>query len=177
MKHLTLKTLLLASLLACNINSFSQINYYYDAAGNRYMRTIVPLRTTNPDTTHTQTTQTDTIGQALVQKVTDNIGNTTTAKADSIWQNTVQKATVNFGNTTVSVFPNPTPGVVQIEVTGEMPQTQATMQVFDLTGKTVVTQPLRESSENINLSASPSGQYILKISWSGQTKEWVLVKQ
>jgi len=158
MKNLILSTVLLANLLVGTVTAFTQtIEYKYDLAGNRYLRQVVTLEKITP--TDTSNTPAD------------------TNQTNNTLHNTATKATETYGKTTVSVFPNPTPGVVQIEVTGEMPQTQVTMQVFNLTGKTIVTQLLRESSAKINLSGSPSGEYILKISWSGQTKEWVLVKQ
>jgi hypothetical protein len=152
MKHLIFSTLLLACLLTGTVTAFSQtdIMFTYDNAGNRVRRELVELKTTTA-TTH------------------DSIPNDSLAR--------VQKSTVNIGNTTVSVFPNPTPGVAQIEVTGDMPQTPGTMQVFDFAGKSIISKPFNESNSSIDLSNFSDGKYILKIVCNNKSKEWVLVKQ
>jgi len=151
MKNLIIITLLFTNLLTGISTVFSQgFSFTYDDAGNRIIRDVVELKKTNP---------------------------VDTSQTNSLVQDSVQKSIVKFGNTTVSVFPNPTPGVAQIEVGGELPESVSTIQVFDLTGKSILSTTFNESSANIDLSAYPNGKYILKIICNNKSKEWILIKQ
>ena len=142
--------IILYLILSMNI-SFSQgFSYTYDNAGNRTIRDIVELKKTNPVDTN---------------------------QTNGLVQDSVQKSIVKFGNATVSVFPNPTPGIAQVEVGGELPESVSTFQVFDLTGKSILSATFNESTTNIDLSAYPNGKYILKIICNNKSKEWVLIKQ
>ena len=151
MKNLIIITLVFSSLLTDISTVFSQgFSYTYDYAGNRLIRDIVELKKTNP---------------------------VDTSQTNSLVQDSVQKSIVKFGNATVSVFPNPTPGIAQIEVGGELPESVSTIQVFDLTGKSILSTTFNERSTNIDLSAYPNGKYILKIICNNKSKEWILIKQ
>jgi len=152
MKNLIIITLVFSSLLTDISTVFSQgFSYTYDYAGNRTIRDIVELKKTNPVDTN---------------------------QTNGLVQDSVQKSIVKFGNTTtVSVFPNPTPGIAQIEVGGELPESVSTIQVFDLTGKSILSTTFNESITNIDLSAYPNGKYILKIICNNKSKEWILIKQ
>ena len=151
MKKLIFFTLVFSSLLTDISTVFSQgFSYTYDYAGNRLIRDIVELKKTNP---------------------------VDTSQTNSLVQDRVQKSIVKFGNATVFVFPNPTPGIAQVEVGGELPESVSTFQVFDLTGKSILSATFNESTTNIDLSAYPNGKYILKIICNNKSKEWILIKQ
>jgi len=152
MKLNFLKTFLIISFFISYTGLFSQsYEITYDYAGNRLIRDIVELKKTNPVDTN---------------------------QTNSLVQDSVQKSIVKFGNTTtVSIFPNPTPGIAQIEVGGELPESVSTIQVFDLTGKSILSTTFNERSTNIDLSAYPNGKYILKIICNNKSKEWILIKQ
>lgn len=155
MKSNIFKTILIISFLASNINLFSQqcIRFSYDEAGNRYRRQVITFKTAMQDTT-TQVAQTDSLKKEETIKQTD-----------------------NFGKGTVSVYPNPTLGALQVDFTGEMPDGEVLLNVFDLSGKTVVNQKAQSSNNIVNLSAAKPGEYILKITGGGKALEWSIIKQ
>lgn len=148
--------IVLICILIKTSSTYSQttyIHYTNDDAGNRIKRElkVIELKSTNITNDTTQT--------------------------DSLSREEFNKSSESFGKTTVNVFPNPTPGIAQIEVGGELPESVSTFQVFDLTGKSILSATFNESTTNIDLSAYPNGKYILKIICNNKSKEWILIKQ
>ncbi len=67
-------------------------------------------------------------------------------------------------NNSVSVYPNPSNGMFSIEVNNLEKQT---MQVFDVTGKLVLSQVIQRGKTNIDASSLPNGVYNINIISNG----------
>ncbi len=67
----------------------------------------------------------------------------------------------SFGLTTFKLFPNPTTDLINIE----LPQgySQATVQVVDVMGRTVLNTKITETTTSINVESLPAGTYILNL--------------
>jgi PKD repeat protein len=95
--------------------------------------------------------------------------------ADSLLRSSyinVQKVGVNNvekNNTSISIFPNPTNGLVQIQ----SPINIQTILVFDITGKQLLQQEPNTQTDEINISNLPQGLYQIHI----QTEMGVVVKK
>lgn len=74
----------------------------------------------------------------------------------------------------VSVFPNPTAGLLKVQLEG-LEQT-GNLEVLDMQGKQVLAMPMN-AQNTIDLSAMASGTYILRLRLEGVPKEWLIVKR
>jgi hypothetical protein len=69
-----------------------------------------------------------------------------------------------ISGSSVDVYPNPTNGVFSIEVKSSEKQT---MQVFDVTGKLVLSQVIQRGKTNVDASSLPNGVYNINIISNG----------
>jgi hypothetical protein len=77
----------------------------------------------------------------------------------------------------VSVYPNPTTGLLNITLTGALGQ-HTTIELYDAIGKLVVKQSLTDELNSINISDLTNGIYLFKIlSNTTAVKIGKLVKQ
>lgn len=82
----------------------------------------------------------------------------------------LEEKNIHFG-----IFPNPNNGVFVIQSDKMIIES---VKVIDLTGKTILVQPINENNANIDLSSFSSGAYIVAITTEGMTHfEKVIVKQ
>ncbi len=81
-----------------------------------------------------------------------------------------------LGTWQVTVHPNPTQGMLLVEVAGE---SDATLQlaVYSLEGERLFAQQGTEKLTEIDLSVCPQGTYILCVSVDGQNRNYKIVKQ
>lgn len=76
-----------------------------------------------------------------------------------------------------SVYPNPSKdGVYQLSLK-EAPKTGASLTIYDISGKAVLTQELRQSSCNLDLSIYANGQYFGKIINGNRIGSFKLIKE
>lgn len=78
-------------------------------------------------------------------------------------------------NTIVSVYPNPTQGLVTIENNSN--NTFTTVQLVDLAGKIVLSEVMNSNVHQIDLSTFNSGVYIIKVNSTEFTQQFLLNKQ
>jgi len=69
------------------------------------------------------------------------------------------------------IYPNPTTGTINIELTGAGESSQPLLEVFDLTGNKLKTMRMEQSTRHImNLAGLPSGMYIVSLT-TGEFKK------
>ncbi len=73
------------------------------------------------------------------------------------------------------IFPNPTKGMLRIDL--PTLSSDATIRVFDSRGTLLMQQTAVESGNTVDLSARPSGFYILTIHVGQEKKEWKIIKE
>jgi len=80
--------------------------------------------------------------------------------------------------TIISIFPNPTKGEVTITSTSQTGNAHkiTNIEVFDLSGKTILYSSLLSSSTKIDLSSFASGTYIVKIQTENYTYQQKIIK-
>lgn len=69
--------------------------------------------------------------------------------------------------TEISVFPNPTNGMVNIAITSEL-LNNSSIEVYDAVGKLVLREALSKQSTSVNLNRLEEGAYFYKIASNGQ---------
>lgn len=80
-----------------------------------------------------------------------------------------------IGNRPVKIFPNPTKGLLQVELP-YVENLNATIRVFGMQGSLIREVKVKDFTTNIDLSRYPNGVYILKISIDELSSEWRIIK-
>ena len=154
---ITMKKLIIAFMLTTTgffVNtslSYAQdrIEYEYDAAGNRLGRTIIMSNR---------------------------------ARSNNDMQESEPAPTASYvdvidGQTTVTIYPNPTQGLLKIDIDNMPENNQSSIRIYDINGKMLLLKSNVENSTEIDLSSQSSGVYLLKINLSGKTTTWKIIKQ
>ncbi len=81
-------------------------------------------------------------------------------------------------NTAILVFPNPTAGVLNIEVkNNNESETSITAKVFSLSGQNILRQQSNNTSFDIDISNQPDGTYLLNLLINGKSKNFTIIKR
>lgn len=72
------------------------------------------------------------------------------------------------GAVSLQVFPNPAATVLQVEISGDEPEKPASLDVYDITGKLVISRPKSGNTGRLSVAELPAGIYKLCLSRSGQ---------
>ncbi|NOX48404.1 MAG: T9SS type A sorting domain-containing protein [Chlorobi bacterium] len=124
------------------------IEFTYDATGNRTERHIIELKKDNPD--NKSTGKSTEAGEAFAE---------------------------TLGESEIIIFPNPVKGELSIEITNQRQGQSATLEVFSLSGKSVVKKEKVKDKTKVDMSKLPPGTYILKIRLGKETSTWKVVKE
>lgn len=83
-------------------------------------------------------------------------------------------------NTFINVYPNPTNGLLQIEVVNAPSEAFSnesnSLLVWDVQGKIVMSKIIDEPSHSIDLTGMPNGVYFLKLLFNGKVNHFKVVK-
>ena len=143
--------LTLAMMLVSSTFLFSQtISYAYDNSGNRIERSIV-------------------FNSAPIA----NGSNTSNNEEDSTASPKFMDPVLGF---TLNIYPNPTSGILSLEVENLPDSVHSSMQIFDITGKQVVSSQLSSSISNFDISTLPIGTYFMKVLVGNEKREWKIIK-
>jgi hypothetical protein len=97
---------------------------------------------------------------------------TTKTKTDSI-----KKYTANLGDQKITVYPNPTTGILKIDITNLTSNNKGTILLADMKGRMIYEDYTISSTNIINLLNISKGYYALKVSLNGKNKEWMIMKE
>jgi len=81
-----------------------------------------------------------------------------------------------IGFATTRIYPNPTKGLLHLEISGESAQ-EASCTVHDINGKLILKNDSFQNQTDINLSSHPAGIYILRVFIGTDSKEWKVIKE
>mgnify|MGYP001258237297 CR=1 FL=1 len=81
-----------------------------------------------------------------------------------------------IGLTTTRIYPNPTKGLLHLEISSEIIQ-EASYTVHDINGKLIIQNGSFQNNTDINLSRNPAGIYILRVIIGTESKEWKVIKE
>jgi len=154
MKIFVLLIISLLTLVPLFGQTVDYVEFTYDDAGNRNCRQVIYLKSSVVDE---QQTQNETGFQPA---------------ADSV------EFKGMVGSREVSIFPNPTRGMLTVKVTTGQEQGETSrVVVFTLAGETVLEQSLIGSETRVDLSGRPPGTYILKLSSGTNHVSWKVIKE
>ena len=140
------------SLMLCftvNASAQHQVEYAYDAAGNRIGRVVTTLRLAVTPPTRVSQQQVDTVPPSVVPA----------------------------GELSVKIWPNPTKGIIRLQVSGRRDDSPFGLRLYSSSGIL-----LKESEETadiieIDLSGYSAATYLLRFSCQGETKVVKIIKE
>lgn len=88
-----------------------------------------------------------------------------------------QEIELNISETTgIKIYPNPTKGLLKINIRGYENGTQFNFKLFDIEGTELISKETGESQIELNLSDYKSGIYILHLLIEDQIFKWKIIK-
>jgi hypothetical protein len=146
------KKLIFLSISAMTI-FFSQaqtvVKYNYDNAGNRVYRGIIVMEST------LKSGSIDIDSSEYKQKILEE----------------------KIGEFTVKIYPNPTDGIIKVEVQGYKPELKMHAFLYSLKGTQLQTKVFDSSEIMLDLTSYPLGAYMLRIRINGKVLDWKIVKK
>ncbi len=84
---------------------------------------------------------------------------------------------VNFNSSTsLSIFPNPTAGLVKLTWNTNEPETKRAIELFDSTGRLILTQTTENNTTTVDMSGIAAGAYWLRINTGRETSSYRLLR-
>jgi len=81
-----------------------------------------------------------------------------------------------LGELNIHIYPNPTHGLLNVQISN-MPENQsAQIQVMDITGRLLYNKTA-DGTTSVDLSSQPTGTYVLRFVFNGKTSTWKILKQ
>mgnify|MGYP000958615018 CR=1 FL=1 len=82
-----------------------------------------------------------------------------------------------LSETKVTIYPNPTRGMLKVDISGVEKFENARISLYDLTGKLLQQWAGISQSNEIDLSERTSGVYIMQIVYNGNASSWKIIKE
>lgn len=79
--------------------------------------------------------------------------------------------------TKVTIYPNPTKGMLRVDISGVDNFEDARISLYDLNGKLLQQWNSVSQSNAIDLSGQTSGMYLMQIAYDGKVSSWKKVKE
>ena len=136
-------SVLLFAILLIQTSSYADVQYSYDASGNRIKKEIV-LNT-----------------KQSIQTVDENI----------------KPASEMLSERNIKIFPNPTHGILKIEINPLEKEDNSIIAVSKMSGQLLIQFDNVESSTEMDLSQYANGLYLLQIVINGENSVWKIIKE
>jgi len=145
--------LFLCCLLFTSLTLAQTVRYAYDPAGNRISRTIVlnTLRSAPQNETEEEEEEEKEASPTFVEQLTDDLQ--------------------------VKIYPNPTKGLLQIEIAGNENDNNTPIAVFNQSGQQILATQTAGQITPVDLSGVPAGTYILRLIIRERTENYTIIKK
>ena len=162
------KILIIGLLAMASLKSFAQdIEYYYDKAGNRTARKVIPPEPpaqAQVETTY-DTTQVYNTGGEKGSKT-----ETKTKTEPEVYEDLLAEKQLR-------IYPNPTRGKLAIEIVNYNLNDNGSIRVFDMSGRLLQNITTLSEHLKIDITSEPPGSYIMIIVIGNEKSEWKIIKQ
>lgn len=82
-----------------------------------------------------------------------------------------------LSETKVTIYPNPTRGMLKVDISGVEKFENARISLYDLTGKLLQQWAGISQSNEIDLSERTPGMYIMQVVYNGKISSWKIIKE
>lgn len=117
--------------------------------------------------------QYDAAGNRIYRRVID-MGKTVCAMPDSA---TINPLSDQIDQVRISIYPNPTKGIITVDMANPPSDKQITCAIFNSEGKRLHFSDSPFQSDKIDLSSYPNGIYVLVITVDNKKSEWKIIKE
>ena len=113
----------------------------------------------------------------------DNAGNRTArrtftmSKSPSAPEQTITAIPDIIAEKSVVIYPNPTKGIVTVEIKDYTDKLQAEFRLTDLSGRTITNRKAVSRTQTFDLSGQIAGVYLLQIRINNESVVWKIIKQ
>ena len=77
----------------------------------------------------------------------------------------------------ISIYPNPTQGILSVEIKGYTDEVQAEFRLTDFSGRTILSRKATTGFQTFDLSRQATGIYLLQIRINGESTVWKIIKK
>ena len=77
----------------------------------------------------------------------------------------------------ITIYPNPTKGILSVEIKDYTAKLQAEFRITDLSGKTIFNRKANSAIQTFDLSRHAAGIYLLQIRINGESVVWKIIKE
>jgi hypothetical protein len=172
--NMNLKRIILLSLVLFQLsNLFCQnVDFSYDDNGNRISRilTVEQLK---------QNTVVFPVINPKSLKILENVKGsegTEYSKDSETEASTTERIRSEDGKIVILIYPNPTKGIIKIDISNMPPESNSEMRLYDLSGMELVVKRNFDSFSEIDISLFKDGIYILRIKINDRMTDWKIVK-
>ena len=121
----------------------------------------------------------------IIQYAYDNAGNRTERiiqmnTSPSFAPESLRSATVLtdlIAEKAVKIYPNPTRGLLSVEISNCSPDSQVEFYLADMSGRTILTRKAASGYQSFDLNRQAPGVYLLRISIDGESAVWKIIKE
>ena len=131
----------------------SEYDYHYDNAGNRILREVIYLQS---------------------RGFTKSASGTKKEYSSEENQNMIERKTNDFE---LRIYPNPTKGLLNINISGEKEIQKTIVEVYNVNGKLIFSTSDFPNNYQINLSNQSKGIYFMRIVLNDLQYEWKIIKE
>jgi hypothetical protein len=85
--------------------------------------------------------------------------------------------TEELGKSRLTVFPNPTDGILNVLIGGEMPSQPVSVMLSDMNGKILQNFTTTSLEFNIDITSYPRGSYMLLMIVNNRQTHWKIIKK
>ena len=132
-----------------------KVEYKYDASGNRVSRNVIVL--TSPSIAGSDQSKGEPQFEALPEMQ--------------------ESYTDMLGEREVVIYPNPTQGIIRIDLQGYGDMNNARLLLYNIQGRLLLQINNVESTNTLDLTSFPVGMYILHLIEGIERSEWRIIKQ
>lgn len=125
-------------------------SYAYDAAGNRYERAIISIKSAD--------------GESFLEKENLNL-------------EALENLEDYIGEQNLKIYPNPTRGEMALEFVNFPEDKSLNLSLLDNSGKTVLKEKVQDSLYVLDINHFPAGNYLLRLELDNVHKVYQIVKQ
>ncbi|MDR2907074.1 MAG: T9SS type A sorting domain-containing protein [Bacteroidales bacterium] len=167
-----MKTLLIFCLLFFSASLLrGQTSFGYDASGNRTSRTIVLPRQLAPSAPNqSKAKKKKDVGETYKDSTTEAQPQPYVELPETVYEDKLVESDV-------FIYPNPTQGALAVEIRNMNAETSYRLDVFNMNGAVVFERSKVSGYTAIDLSTSPKGIYILRISTGNSFVSWKIIKE
>ncbi|MFO7938969.1 MAG: T9SS type A sorting domain-containing protein [Bacteroidales bacterium] len=152
MKHLIIIALLTVTTAFCY---GQKVVFGYDKGGNRTTRSYAQTR------------------QPVVQEV---IPTSPEGESGNAENNKQKESVQDITEKDVKIYPNPTQGRLRV-VISQSERPRGTMELFSLTGQRMLSRPVTQFENTLDITEFPAGTYLLRLTMGQQVIDKKIIKQ